>query len=87
MQDFKRVLDLNCKKRRIAQFNFFNWLSNVKNLVLENGSEYVRNVTLYGIKIAFFSQELRKIAQRLGASPPDPIASGGRGPRPQTPHL
>ena len=27
MQDFKRVLDLNCKyKRRIEQFNFFSWL-------------------------------------------------------------
>ena len=45
MQDCKRVLDLNCKKRRIEQFNFFNWLSNVKNLALSNGSEYVRNVT------------------------------------------
>ena len=45
MQDFKRILDLNCKKRRIEQFNFFNWLSNVKNLLLSNGSEYVRNVT------------------------------------------
>ena len=31
-------------KRRTKQFNFFNWLSNVKNLVLSNGSEYVRNV-------------------------------------------
>ena len=45
MQDFKRVLNLNCKqKRRTEQFNFFNWLSNVKNLVLSNGSEYERNV-------------------------------------------
>ena len=45
MQHFKRVLDLNCKKRRIEQFNFFNWLSNVKNLAFSNGFEYMRNVT------------------------------------------
>ena len=31
-------------KRRIKQFNFFNWLSNVTNLVLSNGSEHLRNV-------------------------------------------
>ena len=29
-------------KRRTEQLNFFNWLSNVKNLVFSNGSEYVR---------------------------------------------
>ena len=39
MQDVKRVLDLNCTRRRIKQFNFFNWLSNVKNVVLSNGSK------------------------------------------------
>ena len=46
MQDVKRVLDLNCnyRRRRIKQFTFFNWLSNVKNLVLSNGSKHVRNV-------------------------------------------
>ena len=44
MQDFKRILDLNASKRNTEQFNLFNWLSNVKNLVLSNGSEYVRNV-------------------------------------------
>ena len=43
MQDVKRVLDL-IATRRIKQFNFFNWLSNVKNLVLLNGSKHVRNV-------------------------------------------
>ena len=31
-------------KRRTEQINFFNWLSNVKNLVLSNGFEYVQNV-------------------------------------------
>ena len=30
-------------KRRIEQFNFFNWLSNVKNRLLSNGSEHARN--------------------------------------------
>ena len=33
MQDSKRVLGFNCKKR-IEQFNFFDWPLNVKNLVL-----------------------------------------------------
>ena len=44
MQDFKRVMDLIASKRKIEQCNFSNWLSNVKNLVLSNGSEHVRNV-------------------------------------------
>ena len=44
MQDVKRVLDLIASKRSIKQFNFFNWLSNFKNLALSNGSEHVRNV-------------------------------------------
>ena len=35
---------LIASKRRTEQLNFLNWLSNVKNLVLSNGSEYVRNV-------------------------------------------
>ena len=29
---------------RIEQVNFFNWLSNVKNLVFPNGYEHMRNV-------------------------------------------
>ena len=40
MQDFKRVLDLTWSKGR----DLFNWLSNLKNFVLSNGSENVRNV-------------------------------------------
>ena len=43
MQDFERALDLIAGKR-IEQPNFFDWLSNVKNLVLSNGCEHVRNV-------------------------------------------
>ena len=31
-------------KKRTEQLNFFSWLSNVKNRVPSNGSEYVRNV-------------------------------------------
>ena len=38
-----------------------------------------------GIKIAFFSKTLGKIAQRLGASPQTPIVSGGWELRLQTP--
>ena len=37
-----------------------------------------------GIKIAFFSKKLRKIAQRPGASPPHPLAFGGWELHPQT---
>ena len=44
MQDFKRVWTLNASKSRIKQLNFFDWLSNVKNLVLSNGCEHVQNV-------------------------------------------
>ena len=31
-------------EKRIEQLNFFDWLSNVKNLVLSNGCKHVRNV-------------------------------------------
>ena len=31
-------------KGKIHQFDFLNWLSNLKNLVLSNGSENLRNV-------------------------------------------
>ena len=34
---------LIASKRRIEQLNSFDWLSNVKNLVLLNGCEHVRN--------------------------------------------
>ena len=44
MQDVRRVLDVNCKQKRTEQLNFFKWLSSVKNFVLSNGFEYVRNV-------------------------------------------
>ena len=84
MQDSKRVLGFNCK-RRIEQLNFFDWLCwNVKNLVLWNGSELVRNVIQWDLN-SFFFQKRTKIAQRLGLCPQNPIAIGGWGLCPQTP--
>ena len=73
MQDFKRVLDLNCKTE---QLNFFNWLSNY--------SEYVQNVIQWYWN-SFFFQKITKNRPEPGASPSDPLASGGWGLRPQTP--
>ena len=66
-------------KKRTEEFKFFNWLSNVKNLVLLNGSKYVRNVIQW-CENSFFFKKLLKIDQRflkhslrwLGARPPDP---------------
>ena len=46
MQDFKRVLDLTWSKGR----TFFNWLSNIKNFFLSNGSEKLRNVIRIPLK-------------------------------------
>ena len=37
-------------KRWIEQFNIFNWLSNVKNLVVSSGSEHVRNAIQLHLK-------------------------------------
>ena len=36
--------NLIASKKRMEQSKFFDWLSNVKNLVLSNGCEHVRNV-------------------------------------------
>ena len=83
MQYSKRVLGFNCKKR-IEQLNFSDWLWNVKNLVLWNGSELVRNVIQWDLN-SFFFQKLTKIAQRLGALPPDPYSHRRLGLCPQTP--
>ena len=46
IQDFKSRLfwNLIASKRRIEHLKFFDWLSNVKNLVLSNGCEHVQNV-------------------------------------------
>ena len=85
MQDSKRVLGFNCKKR-IEQLNFFDWLWNVKNLVVWNGFELVRNVIQWDLH-SFFFQKLTKIAQRLGALPPDPHSHRRLGVLPPDPRL
>ena len=73
MLDFKRVLDLNCRRReQIEHLSFFNWLSNVKNLVFSNGSEHVRNVIQWH-KNSYFFQKITKnraSAGGFGLRPP-----------------
>ena len=75
MQDFKRVLEFNiANKRRIDQPKFFDWLSNVKNLILSKGCKHVRNEIQWD-QNTFSFQKLTKIAhchRRLWAPPPDP---------------
>ena len=83
MQDSKRVLGFNCKKR-IEQLNYFFRLWNVKNLVLWNGSELVRNVIQLDLN-SFFSKNLQKSPSGWGLCPQTPIAIGGWGLCPQTP--
>ena len=83
MQDSERVLGRDCK-RRIEQLNFFDSLSNVKNLVLWNGSELVQNVIQWDLN-SFFSQNLQKSPSGWGQSPQIPITTGGWGLCPQTP--
>ena len=77
---------LIASKRRIKQFDFFNWLSNVKNLVLSNGFEHLRNVFPWH-QNTYFSKKLQKIAQRLGALPPDPQSLRRLGAPPRNPRL
>ena len=74
---------LIASKKRIEKLNFsIGWLSNVKNLVLSNGCEHVQNVIQWDLN-SFFFQKLTIIAQRLGATPPDPHSHWGLSP--QTP--
>ena len=82
MQDSKRVLGFNCKKR-IEQLNFFDWHWNVKNLVLWNGSELVRNVIQWDLN-SFFSKNLQKSPSGWELCPQTPVAIGGWGLCPQT---
>ena len=70
MQDSKPVLGFNCK-RRVEQLNFFDWLSNVKNLVLSNGCELVRNVIQRDLN-SFFSKKLQKSPAAGGFAPRTP---------------
>ena len=51
MQDFKRVLDLNCKVKGWLNILIFSvGFSNVKNLVLSNGFEQVQIVIPKALK-------------------------------------
>ena len=77
---------LIASKKRIEQLNFFDWLSNVKNLVLSNGCEHMRNVIQWDLN-SFFFQKLTKIPQRLGALPPDPHSRRQLGAPPPDPSL
>ena len=78
--------NLIASKRRIEESNFFDWFSNVKNLVLSNGCEHVQNVIQWDLN-SFFSQKLTKIAQRRGALPPDPHSHRRLGALPPDPRL
>ena len=83
MQDFKCVLDLIWSKGR----DLFNWLSNLENFVLSNGSENVRNVIQMALKEPFFPRNLQKSLSGGGVCPQTPIASGGWWLRPQAPSV
>ena len=43
-------------KKMTEQFNFFNWLLNLKTLVLSNGSKNARNMIPIALKYIFFSK-------------------------------
>ena len=60
-------------KRRTEQFNFFNWLSNLKNLVFSIGTKNVQNVIFMALKVLFFPKISKKlpILPAAGTSPPD----------------
>ena len=71
MQDFKRVWTLIARKRRIEQLNFSDWLSNVKNVVLSNGFEHVRNVIQWFKKL-FFPKTYKNRSAAGGFAPKPP---------------
>ena len=56
----------------IEQFNFFDWISNVKNLVLSNGSKHMQNVIQWRIKIAFYFKKLQKKSSKSWGLAPKP---------------
>ena len=68
-------------KRRIERFNFFNWLPNVKNLVLSNGSKQA-----YGMALKYQHTNCDPMALKYVVFPKDSkksITSGGWELRPQ----
>ena len=73
--DFAKSQNLTTKCKILKVFwtwpeerDFFNWLSNIKNFVLSNGSENVRNV----IRIALNSHFFPKNRPATGGSAPMP---------------
>ena len=50
IQDFKHVLTRSVSKGKSNQFDCFNWLSILKNLVISNGSKNVQNVIQMALK-------------------------------------
>ena len=72
MQDLSVLWTKIASKRRIEQLKFFDWLSNVKNLVLSNGSEHVRNVIQWDLN-SFFSKNLQKLPSGWGLRPHAPV--------------
>ena len=71
MQDSKRVLGFNCKKS-IEQLKFFDCLWNVKNLVLWNNSELVRNVIQWDLNSFFFPKTYKNCPAAGGFAPRPP---------------
>ena len=47
-------------KRRAEQFNFFNWLSNLKDLAVSDISKNVQNVIQMALKYLFFPKIFKK---------------------------
>ena len=65
MQNSKRALDLTWSKGR----NLFNWLSNLKNFLLSNGSENEQNAIQMTLKKLLFSKKFKKSPSGWGICP------------------
>ena len=51
------------------QFIFFSWLSNLKNLVILNGSTKVRNVIRMALELQHFLKHYKKLPRGGGLCP------------------
>ena len=78
--------DLIASKRRIEQINFFDWLRNVKNLVLWNRYKLVRSLIQWDLN-SFFFPKTQKSPSGWGLFPQTPIDTGGWGLRRPDPCL
>ena len=70
MQNFKRVLDLLeiVSKKKIKQFNFFNWIPNVKNQVVQLALTMCKMIQSH-LSSSFF-KELQKNYSAAGGKAP-----------------